>query len=356
MRLSALGCGRYRQHGEGQPVDRWQLALRKLQEAKLDKIACKFDYQYENLFRALQVSVEALPEKYQQYYKTLAVFPEDANIQESAIVLYWEHCAVSDDEPKDVIDALVDASLLTCVDDKFLRLHDLLRDYLISQTEDVLALHKTLLDAYKAKYPGEWHEIPVEDYSYFHSYWHIHAKAVGGDALAAEIADDLIFCQPDISSNDFRKSLEFVDYQISDIAHHLLRENRHIYVLRDCLYSLGTDGKKEAHRLLEKRQYPNVEYACLEFLGDEGKQHARRLIKESDNWLVLTFCLKLLKEEAKDDARRILKQNKHPELAVHCLSILGDESIEDIRRLLRSTNNEYELIHLFWLIGKEDMS
>ncbi|MGR0479979.1 MAG: NB-ARC domain-containing protein [Candidatus Electronema sp. V4] len=176
----------------GKPADRWQLALRKLQEAKPDKIACKFDYQYENLFRALQVSVEALPEAQQQYYKTLAVFPEDANIPESFIVLYWEHFAFSDDEPKDVIDALVDASLLTRVDDDSLRLHDLLRDYLLSQTEDVAALHRQLLEAYKAKYPGGLHTIPYAEPYYFYRYWSIHAEAAGEAAQASAIADALI--------------------------------------------------------------------------------------------------------------------------------------------------------------------
>jgi hypothetical protein len=276
------------------------------------------------------------------------------DIHESVLELYWEHCAFSDDYPKDVIDAQVDASLLTRVNDNILRLHDLLRDYLISQTEDVAALHKQLLEAYKEKYPGGWHKIPVEDYSYFHSYWHIHAKVVGGDALAAEIADNLIFCQPDISSNDFRKSLEFVNYQLADIAPHLLRENRHVFVLRDCLHSLGNAGKQEANCLLKERQAPNVEYACLEFLGEEGKPYARRLIKESDNWLVLGSCLKLLKEEAKEDARRILTENKYPELTVICLSILGDEAKEDTRRLLRSSNDEDELVYLFPSIGKDN--
>ncbi len=200
----------------GKPADRWQLALRKLQEAKLDKISCKFDYQYENLFRALQVSVEALPEAQQQYYKTLAVFPEDANIQESAIVLYWEHCAVSDDEPQDVIDALVDSSLLTRVDNDSLRLHDLLRDYLISQTEDVAALHRQLLEAYKAKYPSGWHTISNKDSFYFQKNWWNNAvkarvevelvKEITADLMTSNVLDHIIaFLSP------IKDSLELAD-------------------------------------------------------------------------------------------------------------------------------------------------
>ncbi len=201
---------------KGKPADRWQLALRKLQEAKLDKISCKFDYQYENLFRALQVSVEALPEAQQQYYKTLAVFPEDANIQESAIVLYWEHCAVSDDEPQDVIDALVDSSLLTRVDNDSLRLHDLLRDYLISQTEDVAALHRQLLEAYKAKYPSGWHTISNKDSFYFQKNWWNNAvkarvevelvKEITADLMTSNVLDHIIaFLSP------IKDSLELAD-------------------------------------------------------------------------------------------------------------------------------------------------
>lgn len=158
------------------PANRWKLALHKLQEAKLDKIAFKFDYQYENLFRALQVSVEALPAVTQKYYATLAVFPEDAKIPESAVTMYWEHCRLSDDEPLDVIDALVDASLLSRDEYDALQLHDLLRDYLIKQTKDIAGLHKQLLDAYQAAYPGGWHTIPYESPCYFYNHWHFIVK------------------------------------------------------------------------------------------------------------------------------------------------------------------------------------
>ncbi|MCW5201574.1 hypothetical protein VU12_01395, partial [Desulfobulbus sp. US4] len=71
----------------------WQLALKKLQTARLDKIPTKFDRYsgYENLFKVFQVSVEDLPPEVQDYYKTLLVFPEDAEIPESVLQLYWEH-------------------------------------------------------------------------------------------------------------------------------------------------------------------------------------------------------------------------------------------------------------------------
>jgi hypothetical protein len=113
------------------PEERWLSALEKLQKAKLDKIFCNFDYKYENIFCALHVSVEELPAAIQDYYKTLALYPEDAKITESDLKVYWASFHFSDDDPLDVIDTLVDASLISRVDKRSIRLHDLMRYYLI---------------------------------------------------------------------------------------------------------------------------------------------------------------------------------------------------------------------------------
>lgn len=346
---------------KGKPADRWQLALCKLQEAKLDKIACKFDYQYENLFWALQVSVEALPEAQQQYYKTLAVVPEDANIQESAIVLYWEHCAFSDDMPQDVIDALVDASLLTRVDDKTLRLHDLLRDYLISQTEDVAALHRQLLEAYKAKYAGRWHTIPYiyiekihhftqKGYTYFCIAWYYHTREANDPVYAAKIADDLIRNQPLLEMACLKLALEFVDYKLHDIAPKLLEINKDIFVLKECLELLGNSAKKDDVLLVLKEtintgdvlnnENKKVIILCLEILGNEASEEIKRLLEKNIDADIIYRCLKILGEDGKEYTWRFLRGTKNFGFIHKYLFLLGEEAKEYAENLLNDTDDE----------------
>ncbi len=323
------------------PADRWQLALSKLQEAKLDKISFKFDYQYENLFRALQVSVEALPAATQKYYATLAVFPEDVMIPESVLKLYWEYCAFNDDYPQDVIDDLLDASLLTRVDDNSVQLHDLLLDYLFKQAENIAELHRQLLESYKAAYPGGWHTIPYAEPYYFYKYWLIHAEAAGETAQVSAIADALIRYQPLLNYRTLLTCLKNVDYQLAEVAPHLLKTNQHPEVLAACLRASGKDAKEDARRLLKINEHPNVLAACLKILGDEAKDDARRLLKESQDSYVIVSCLTILEDEAKDDARRLLKESQDSYVIGTCLKILKDEAKDDARRLLKESQDSY---------------
>ncbi|MCI5132080.1 MAG: hypothetical protein D3904_11290 [Candidatus Electrothrix sp. EH2] len=78
------------------------MALDKLQNARLDKIPARFDRYsgYENLFKVFQVSVEDLPSEVQAYFKTLIVFPEDAEIPESVLQLFWEHIGQGEYPPR----------------------------------------------------------------------------------------------------------------------------------------------------------------------------------------------------------------------------------------------------------------
>ncbi len=105
---------------KNKPVNRWKLALKKLKNAELDKIATTFDYDHNNLFKAFQVSVEALPKEVQEYYKTLVIFPEDVQIPESVLEILWDYLDLGVLDPLDIIDQLVEASLFSRIDDDFL--------------------------------------------------------------------------------------------------------------------------------------------------------------------------------------------------------------------------------------------
>ncbi|WP_417910055.1 NB-ARC domain-containing protein [Candidatus Electronema sp. PJ] len=95
------------------PAKRWQTALEKLQNARLDKIPADLtlDYEYKNLFKVLQVSVEDLPPEVQAYYKTLIIFHEDEKVPEDVIDIYWNHCGNGDYEPSGAVCWWKDRSL-----------------------------------------------------------------------------------------------------------------------------------------------------------------------------------------------------------------------------------------------------
>jgi hypothetical protein len=294
------------------PAKRWQTALEKLQNARLDKIPADLtlDYEYKNLFKVFQVSVEDLPPEVQAYYKTLIIFPEDAKIPESVLQLYWEHCPQGDYEPMEAVDLLVERSLLSREKDVFVTLHDLLRDYLKNQVGgEEASLHKQLLEAYRAEYAGEWHRIPIAPPYYFHKYWHVHAQAAEEIDQSSVIANELIQKQPWLNLIGLRIALKLVDYQLADVAEHLLKNNKHPQVLVACLNILGNEAKGDAHRLLKEHQHPHVLAACLNVLGNEAKEDARRLIQESNQPDILTASLKILDYEAKEDAKRLLKEH-----------------------------------------------
>ncbi|WLE97922.1 MAG: NB-ARC domain-containing protein [Candidatus Electrothrix communis] len=270
----------------GKGRNRWQLALDKLQNARLDKIPAKFDRYsgYENLFKVFQVSVEDLPPEVQAYYKTLLVFSEDAEIPESVLQLYWEHIGEGNYEPLEAVDLLVQRSLLTPAEKETFTLHDLLRDYLVFQANcEVAELHRQLLEAYKIAYPDGWHTIPYKWNSYFHNYYHVHAQAAGEMVQASVIADTLIWQQPWLDLTRLLKYFKFVDYQFADVASKLLKVSRDPYVLRTCAYSLGRNNRLELFELLEKCQHPTVVFACIDILGKEIKRKILNLA-ETNTW------------------------------------------------------------------------
>uniref|UniRef100_UPI0040562F3F NB-ARC domain-containing protein n=1 Tax=Candidatus Electronema sp. TaxID=2698783 RepID=UPI0040562F3F len=341
---------------KGKPAQRWQTALEKLQNARLDKIPANLtdDYNYKSLFRVFEVSVEDLPPEVQAYYKTLVIFPEDAKIPESVLQLYWEHCPQGDYEPLDAVDLLVERSLLSRGAGEFVTLHDLLRDYLTHQSGgDVASLHKQLLEAYKAEYPGGWHTIPYEKHFYFYKYWQFHLQAAGEIAQAPVIADALIRQQPWLNLIRLQTALRFADYKFSDIAAYLLKENKHPDVLIACLNILGDEAKESAKRFLQESNQPTILTSCIKILGDEAKEDAKRLLKEHQNPALITACFAILETEAREEMWHFLKESNQPDILIDCLKILGNDAKDDAKRLLKENNQPNILIACMKILGSD---
>jgi len=158
----------------GKP-NRWDNILHKLRNQDLAKIGRDFpNYPYPNLFRAIQVSVEALePESLIERYLDLAVFNRDARIPEATICTYWASDGLDKFEVQDIIDTLIDRSLLTRTADNRVTLHDLLFDYVHASTKDARALHKRLLEAYRRICPARWSDAPNDGYFFENLVYHV---------------------------------------------------------------------------------------------------------------------------------------------------------------------------------------
>lgn len=332
-----------------EPAEYWRLVLQRLQNARIDKIPADFNdnYDYENLFKVFQVSVEALPKEVQELYKTLAVFHEDELIPLSVLQLYWKYCGSEEHESLVVVSMLVKRSLLTRLDDNLYSLHDLLRDYLMLQSDgDISKLHKQLLEAYNEEYPGGWHTIPYiyieknysftqKGYTHFCMAWYYHAREVNDPVYAAKIADDLIRNQPLLEMACLKLALGFVDYKLDDIAPRLLEINKDISVLKECLELLGSSAKKDDVLLVLKEMINTGDV-----LGSENKK-------------VIILCLEILEKEAREEIKRLLEKNIDADIIYRCLKILGEDGKEYTWRFLRGTKNFGSIHKYLFLLGEE---
>jgi len=157
---------------------RWDSVLQRLQRADLDKIRQQFpDYEYPDLLKMLQVSVDALESELQKRYLDFAVFPENARIPEGVLQTLWAPEGLDELDVADVLDELVAKSLLRRDEQENLFLHDLQYDYIIKQVEDLPALHQRWLDAYSAVCNEEWASGPKD--GYFFGQLARHLKAAG---------------------------------------------------------------------------------------------------------------------------------------------------------------------------------
>ncbi len=175
------------------PPDRWGKVLAYLKNADLNSIKQIIkDYPHRTLFTALHVSIEDQPLPIRNCYLKLAVFPEVTPIPESVLDFYWDKEDLQGKDPTNVIDELVDASLIFRYDDDSLMLHDLQRAYVSSQCGNVQILHQKMVDAYAEKFPNGWDSIPVEKPYYFQNNFGYHLQQLGNKERAKKIAKELL--------------------------------------------------------------------------------------------------------------------------------------------------------------------
>jgi len=134
----------------------------------------------------LGVSLGLLNVEQRARYTELAVFPEDVDVPLAALEVLWGATGGLDDfDVEELCQRLADLSLVQHFDLKVrvLRLHDVVRAYLVSQQTDFPALHAQLVDAYavqcnhNAQGVVAWDTGP--DDGYFYPYLPYHLAQAG---------------------------------------------------------------------------------------------------------------------------------------------------------------------------------
>ncbi len=153
----------------GKAANRWQNVLHKLQTADLEKLRQQFpDYPHPNLLKAIQVSVEALPQEEAERYLDFAIFPEDTPIPEAVLVGFW----AAEYGVQDVVDTLVQRSLAFRDPQGRITLHDLQFDYVRKQVGDISQVQERFLNSYRQRYPQGYHTVEDDGYFFRHLITH----------------------------------------------------------------------------------------------------------------------------------------------------------------------------------------
>ena len=153
------------------------------------------EHPYASTFRAMQISVVALPAHLRTALLGLAVFPPDTSVPVAAVARYWAHTRGLDAaETVADLDRLASANMLRR-DMDTIGFHDLQHDYLLLHSPPLAMLHADLLDAYRVLLPctgkDEWWRLPLDE-PYIWEQQHLVAHLAGaGDrrSLAATVVD-----------------------------------------------------------------------------------------------------------------------------------------------------------------------
>jgi len=210
----------------GRP-DHWPHALARLRAADLQKIRRQFpNYPYPDLFRAIEVSVQALEPLERAAYLDLAVFREGMAIPESAAAALWsQRHGMSDADVTDLFDTLIDRSLARRNERGSLVLHALQADFVRQMAGEPGPLHRDLLEGYRLRCKDGWSSGPDDGYFFGSLPYHL-ASANKVDELATLLSDytwleaklgaatvqsvisDYDFLSPDNSLRTVKRALE----------------------------------------------------------------------------------------------------------------------------------------------------
>src|SRR5215469_6454674 len=122
----------------GKPPGLWNAVLEHLRTADLQKIKAQFPEPHTTLFRAIQISVDALDEHPRERYIALAVMPEEMAIAPQVQQCLW---GLNENGAAETAELFVGLSLAQREPPEgTVRLHDLQLDYVRALHQDKEAL------------------------------------------------------------------------------------------------------------------------------------------------------------------------------------------------------------------------
>ncbi len=154
--------------------------------------ASNSDERHQAVAKTIGVSLDLLSEQDRRRYAELAVFPEDIEIPLGTLKKLWAKTGGFDDwETEELCSRLNRFSLLWSYDANLgrIRLHDVVRTFLIDQQRATLSsIHTQLLDALRPS-SASWFELfPEEPYLWEHLAHHL-TEAGRGDELVTTVKD-----------------------------------------------------------------------------------------------------------------------------------------------------------------------
>ncbi len=171
---------------EGDP---WTDLLEALQEAELEFL----DHPHGNMLRSIKVSVDRLTADEAERFAELRAFPADESVPEDAVVRLWAHGGgMRERHARRLLSTLANRALVQVdgvTPNRRVSLHDLVRDYTEHIEPDEQALHRRVVEAYRAACEDGWATGP--DDGYFFTHLREHLAAAGESEELVGIATDL---------------------------------------------------------------------------------------------------------------------------------------------------------------------
>jgi len=142
--------------------------------------------QHVSLWRAMEVSVLALPEDQRQRFAELAVFPNDERVPEAAVTALWQYTGgLNGRQARSLLVQLKQRSLVQldqpAEGPNLVLLHDLLHDFAVRMVEKqsggLQDLHHQLIEAYRGQCSDGWASGPDDGYYFMHLCQHLAAAS-----------------------------------------------------------------------------------------------------------------------------------------------------------------------------------
>jgi hypothetical protein len=151
------------------------------------------DARHQAVARTIGVSLDLLSPGDRERYGELAIFPEDVEIPLATLEKLWAKTGGLDDfGTQELCGRLNRTSLLWSYDanQRRIRLHDVVRKFLIEQQRDKLpSIHVQLLDVHRGEDLFRWADMPADEpYLWDHLAYHL-LEAGRGDELVETVKD-----------------------------------------------------------------------------------------------------------------------------------------------------------------------